>query len=331
MFDAVTRWIVNRLPLPQTAGTPNAQLAFCARVQAELARCQARVDALFVLYGNNSHEECALLAGEAVTRLAALRETIAQALAEACAESAAPAEAGLEDLRRLAALATAPGDAVSEERVRTLGFFLKALRQGLADTKRLYWRYRNQLPVFSEHYAWIGKKLVPFLAALLLVGVFLGGVYASKRFATFKDQDIRFDWASLAVHPRVVITGLELPERGDDKVKYAWGHGPRTTVAFNCPGSYQFELELQAVPCLAGQSIDVVINGATVHRVTQATKDCTPSGPPEKILFTALKGVNLIDIVYSDWNMKNVQHFTGEPRPLAARLYAFSLKRTYEP
>lgn len=331
MFDAVTRWMLNRLPLPQTAGTSNAQLAFCARVQAELARCQARTDALFVLFGNGKYEECALLAGEAVARLTALRETVVQALAEVRAGSAAPAEAGLDNLGRLAALATAPGDALSEERVRTLGFFLKALRQALADTKRLYRRYRNQLPVFAEHYAWIGKKLVPLLAAILLVGVFLGGVYASKRFATFKDQDIRFDWTSLAVHPRVVITGLELPERGEGNVKYAWGHGPRTSVAFNSPGSYQFELDVQAVPCLAGQSIDVVINGVTVHRFTQATKDCMPSGPPEKILFTALKGVNLIDLVYSDWNMKDVQHFTGEPRPLAARLYAFSLKRTYEP
>lgn len=331
MFDAVTRWIASRLPLPRTPGISNEQLAFCARVQAELARCQARVDALFVLFGNDKYEECALLAGEAVTRLGALRETIVQALAQGSAAPAAPADAGLDNLRRLADLATAPGDAFFEERVRTLAFFLKALRQALADTKKLFGRYRSQLPVVSEHYAWIGKKLVPALAVLLLVGVFVGGVYASKRFATFKDQDIRFDWTSLAVHPRVVITGLELPERGEDNVTYAWGHGPRTTVAFNCPGSYQFELDVQAVPCLAGQSIDVVINGATVHRFTQATKGCAPSGPPEKILFTALKGVNLIDLVYSDWNMKNVQYFTGEPRPLAARLYAFSLKRTYEP
>lgn len=331
MFDAVTRWIADRLPLPPTSGEPNEPLAFCVRLQAELARCQTRVDALFVLFGNNKYEECALLAGEAVTRLTALRETIVQALAAVPAGPAAPDVAGLDALGQLAALATAPGDAFGEERVRTLAFFLKALRQALADTKTLFLRYRSRLPVFAEHYAWIGKKLVPVLAALLLVGVFVGGVYASKRFATFKDQDIRFDWASLAVHPRVVITGLELPERGESNVKYAWGHGPRTTVAFNCPGSYQFELDVQAVPCLAGQSIDVVINGATVHRFTQPTKDCTPDGPPEKILFTALKGVNLIDLVYSDWNMKDVQYFTGEPRPLAARLYAFSLKRTYEP
>jgi len=331
MFDAVTQWIVSRLPLPQTPGTASEQLAFCVRVQAELARCQARVDALFVLFGNNKYEECALLAGEAVTRLGALRGTIAQALAGVAAGPAASADAGLDNLRQLADLATAPGDTFAEEQVRTLAFFLKALRQALADTKKCFWRYRNQLPVVSEHYAWIGRKLMPVLAVLLLVGVFMGGVYASKRFTTFKDQDIRFDWASLAVHPRIVVTGLELPELDAEKNRYAWGHGPRTSVAFNCPGSYQFELEVQAVPCLAGQSIDVVINGVTVHRFTQATKDCMPAGPPEKILFTALKGVNLIDLVYSDWNMKDVQYFTGEPRPLAARLYAFSLKRTYEP
>ncbi len=331
MLDALTRCIVNRLPLPQSPGIPNEQLAFCARTQAELARCQARIDAIFVLFGNNKQEECLVLAGEFLPRLAALRKSLFEAQTEAGAGRDAPTDAPLEHLRQLAAMAAAPeGFGRSEER-KALSVFLDALRQTVADTQKRFLEYRSRLPVFAEQYAWIGRKLVPFLAALLLVGVFVGGLYASKRFATFKDQDIRFDWTSLAVHPRVVITGLELPERGEDNVKYAWGHGPRTTVAFNCPGSYQFELEVQAVPCLAGQSIDVVINGATVHRFTQPTKDCTPSGPPEKILFTALRGVNLIYLVYSDWNMKDVQYFTAEPRPLAARLYAFSLKRTYEP
>ncbi|MHC1790312.1 hypothetical protein [Solidesulfovibrio sp.] len=332
MFDALTRCILNLLPLPRTPDASNEQLAFCVNVQTKIARCQSRVDSIFVLFSNNKYEECLLLAQETLPRLTELRCILVTAMEKSHGGQMASTDAGLQHMQHLTDLATVTMTEFSGDHINALSFLVGELQESLSGTRKLFQQYRRRLPVFSEQYAYIGKRVVPFLAVIVFVGVFISGLYVSKLFASFKDLDIRFNWLAKDIHSRVVITGVELTERdGNNNTVFAWGHGPRTTVAFNCPGSFQFELELQVVPCLKDQFIDVVINGKNVQRITQTTGDCTPGGPPEKIFFDALKGVNIVEIVYSDWNMHTVQYFSGEQRPLSARFYAFSLKRTYRP
>jgi len=328
MLDALKRRILNVFPLPPAA--PESEpLSFCRMTQVELSRCQSRMDSIEVLFPSGKFEECVLLLNNATPRI----ERLVSVLVDRLDKANIPHTATVPPTGHASqAFSRQPSGTPSPDAIgKYLAADIDASLKSLAYAKKLFSDYRNAQPITTPQYAYVKKRLFPFAAVILLAVLFVSGLYAARMFDAFKDRDIRFNWLANESHPRVVIKGAEPAEMdGSLNVLFAWGMGPRTSIAFNSPESYKFELTLLITPCLKGQSIDVVINGNQVKRIVQTKDGCAPSGTPEKIIFDSKEGLNDIEIVYSDWNAKTEQYFPGEPRPLAARFYALSLKRTYE-
>lgn len=329
MLDTLFRRMLDIYPFPQAPSVENEQLKFVSECSAEWRRCQSRLDSISVLFSENKREECLLLLQEAAPRLAALHNRIvAELMSLDTSDMQTRATTTAEDIQCISA--PVKNNNGTTPSLEMLSVDIERLNILLSDTKCLLNQYKDNQPIFAEHFAYIKNRLFPFLATTAIICVFVAGLYSYKAFNAFKDLDIRFNWFMEDVHPRVVIRGVEPPEReGNTAQMFAWGLGPFTSVAFNCPGAYEFQLDFLVGACFNNQSIDVFVNGRPVKRMQSAGSDCQAGAIPETLLFTSRKGLNTIDIFYSDWNGNNTHAFSSEPRPLAVRFYAFSLKRTY--
>jgi len=171
----------------------------------------------------------------------------------------------------------------------------------------------------------IANAKIIFVATCLFVLFSLFSILPDKLY-----PPVYFDLFSDESLLNVMSVGFGPIERdGETQKQFRWGEGPAGVMCFNLSSDKKMRVRMTYDSPVDNQIVKIKLNGDTIAEASPATRSWMASSNRINFTFTGREGLNILEIVYSEWNGLKSFFAPTDRRSLAIAIQQFTIESAY--